>query len=280
MSDFTSEAPEVVAAGVWRLPLPSRTLPPFDHTNSYLIQAGDEALLVDLGSDDPGVLASLWATLEALGVRTLKGLLLTHTHPDHCAGVEALQRRAPVPVYLHAAERERLGVAQVEEVRDMQVFGLAEHTVHALHTPGHSPGHLSFWLPQTRALLVGDLLAAHGSTWVGVPEGDVAAYLASLTRLAEFDSALLGPGHGPLVRDPEGRIKEVRRHRLGREAEVLTALKETPSTVAELRAQVYPGVSPDLTRMAESSLLAHLVKLEAEGRVAKLAGGGPYTIRS
>jgi glyoxylase-like metal-dependent hydrolase (beta-lactamase superfamily II) len=127
-------------------------------------------------------------------------------------------------------------------------------------------------------LLVGDLLAARGSTWVGVPEGDVAAYLASLTRLSALPSRLLAPGHGELVRDPARRLAEVRQHRLEREAQVLGALGAEALTVPELRARVYPelhpAAHPELTEMAERSLQAHLIKLQREGRV--LERGGRY----
>lgn len=269
--------PEPVAPDLWRLALPSRTLPPFDHTNSYLVRAGDRGLLVDLGAADPAVLDALWNVFAALGINTLEALLLTHTHPDHCAGVAAFRARFGAPVYVHPLEQSRLQT-DTQRLTDDGEVALGALTVRALHTPGHSPGHLSFWLPWARALLVGDLLAAHGSTWVGVPEGDVSAYLASLSRLGAFGSSLLGPGHGEIVHDPAERIEAVRRHRLARETEVLSALDGAALTVADLRSRIYPGLQPDLAEMAERSLEAHLVKLTAEGRVVRLKGTDPrYT---
>jgi ribonuclease/clavin/mitogillin len=267
--------PERLADHLWRLALPSRTLPPFDHTNSYVIAAAGEGLLVDLGADDPAVLAVLPQVLAALGVSAVHALLLTHTHPDHCAGAEAFQRRFGVPVYVHPSEQQRLPF-QTQPLGDDQKVALGDLDVRALHTPGHSPGHLAFWLPWAEVVLVGDLLAAQGSTWVGVPEGDVAAYLASLARLSALPSRLLAPGHGEIVRDPAQRLAEVRQHRLEREAQVLAALGAEALTPSELRTRVYPELHPkahpELAEMAERSLQAHLDKLQDEGRVVARAG--------
>ena len=100
--------PERVGAGVWRFALPSETLPPYEHTNSYLVRAGDKAALIDAGSGDEAVLDALAESLDGLGITRLEALLLTHTHPDHVAGAAALSRRYSAPVYVHALEQPRL----------------------------------------------------------------------------------------------------------------------------------------------------------------------------
>ncbi len=265
-------ARERVADGVWRLPLPSRTLPPYNHTNSYLVRSGPAGVLIDMGSDDPQVLASLRSTLTLLGVTELTAMLLTHTHPDHCAGVAAIQESYGVPVYAHPLEHPRLTPDTQISIRPLQDgdtvpvgagTGLRVH-----HTPGHSPGHLSFSLLAARTVLVGDLLAAQGSTWVGHPEGDVSDYLASLDGLARLDAAVFGPGHGPLVREPKARLGEVRAHRLAREAEVVAALR-LPLDLSALRKTIYPDVPEALARFTEGSLQVHLAKLIREGRVVQ-----------
>ena len=266
-------AHERLAPGVWRLPLPSDTLPPYTHTNSYLVVNGPQGMLVDIGSDDPLVLAGLGETLAALGVTELTALLLTHTHRDHCAGAGAVQQIFGVPVYAHPLEQAALALP-TRPLHDGESVRVGSLELCAHHTPGHSPGHLSFHLPQARTLLVGDMLAAQGSTWVGHPRGDVADYLASLDTLSQLDAALLGPGHGPPVYHPEARLSEVRAHRLGREAQILRALRQ-PLTLAALREAVYPGSPEALKRATEGALLAHLGKLRREGRVV-MTGNARY----
>lgn len=268
---------ERLAASVWRLPLPSATLPPFDHTNSYLLQHGNEAVLVDLGSPDPAILGALQRALTTLGVTRLTALLLTHTHPDHCLGAAAAAETFGVPVYAHPLEGPQLPFPS-RPLADGERVRVGSLTLRAHHTPGHSPGHLSFHLPEARAVLVGDLLSAHSSTWVGHPGGNVADYLASLNLLEGLGATVFGPGHGPLVLEPAARLGAVRAHRLGREAEILGALSE-PLTLSALRERIYPGLQNELRHLIEGSLLAHLEKLQREGRVC-LAAGGRYERRA
>lgn len=281
---------EPLAPGVWRLPLASRTLPPHRTTNSYLIVDRGVGWLVDAGfaPDDTHALATLLAALDAVGLVTLKGLLLTHTHPDHWAGAATLQRhfaearRERLPVYVHPEELARLALpGEVRALRGGRRLTAGDLTLHARHTPGHSPGHLCFEVPEVRVALVGDLLAGEGSTWVGVPEGDVRAYLASLQGLQALALRALGPGHGALVRAPEARIAEVRAHRLERERQVLAALQHEALRLDALRERVYPELPPAAWEHAERSLLAHLVKLMAEMRVVHLGSDarGPYRAR-
>ena len=290
-----SLAPERVSAGIWRFALPSETLPPYEHTNSYLIHAGDEAVLIDAGSGDEAVLDALAESLNALGVTRLGALLLTHTHPDHVAGAAALSNRYGAPVYVHELEQPRLAFP-TERLRGGDTLTVGHRQIGVNHTPGHSPGHLSFALAAddmaaddiatdesrgvTQVVFVGDLLTAAGSTWVGLPGGNVTDYLSSLDVLgalvAGSGNTIFAPGHGPLVHRPEVRLAEVRVHRLRREAELLAALTE-PKTLTALQKGIYPEVQDALTWTAEGSLLAQLEKLVREGRVVQNRSGSEPT---
>ena len=242
--------PEPVGPGVWRLPLPSRTPPPFDHTNTYLVGNETETVLVDAGSDDPAVLDALETILSTLNLARPQALLLTHTHSDHRTGAAALRERYGLEVYAHPLELPRLEIP-ARALEDGATLTVGTQTVNVHHTPGHSPGHLSFALPSARTLLVGDLLTAEGSSFVGLPDGDVAAYLASLERLESLTVTLgtgshtvtLGPGHGPLVRNPGARLQEVRAHRLAREAEVAATQQQA---VTEDKLRTADAVDPQV----------------------------------
>ncbi len=273
------EGPNVehLTAHVWRLALPVATLPPYDHTNAYLIVDNGVGLLVDPAFDRPEGLALLKASLEEAAVRLVKGVVVTHTHEDHVAGlaqvVEAFDRPA---VYVHALEAGRLptDVGAVTALGEDRVLTVGGATVELLHTPGHSPGHLSVAVRSApgdvlEAVLAGDLVAASGSVWVGLPEGDVAAYLASLERLRRLDPPVVGAGHGPAIREPGARLAELAEHRLARERQVLGALESGLHDAAAITAAIYPDVSGDVAELARRSVLAQLVKLVAEGRVRR-----------
>jgi ribonuclease/clavin/mitogillin len=275
-------APERLSTSVWRLELPSRTLPPFTSTNTYLIVSGGVAAIVDPGFEEESQ-PELTRALDEAGARLVKAVLLTHTHGDHRAALALVLREFGGPaVYVHPLEHARLeGTAAVALVddRSMTVGGAL---VRALHTPGHSPGHLCFHLPEEGALLTGDLASGTGSVWVGLPEGDIADYLDSLDRVMALPGLrLLGPGHGPVVDGPYRRLAELRAHRLEREGQVLAAL-ETPLSLGELRETVYGELATAVRAAAEASLLAHLRKLMAEMRVVHLGDSerGPFVKRS
>jgi glyoxylase-like metal-dependent hydrolase (beta-lactamase superfamily II) len=146
---------------------------------------------------------------------------------------------------------------------------VGERTLRALHTPGHSPGSLSFQLDDG-VVLAGDVVTGTGSSWVGLPKGDVSAYLESLARLEALGARCIGPGHGPTVHDPPARLRELSTHRLAREAEIVAALQAGAETLPELLARVYPSAPASLAAFARGSLLAHLHKLMRELRVVHL----------
>ena len=276
---------ERVAPGILRLPLPSRTLPPFDHTNSYVVSDGGVGVLVDAGSDTPEAVEAVKRALEEANVMFLKAILLTHTHSDHVAGVARVQAHfGDPPVYVHPLELGRLTEGGTKNVRALpgdRTLTVGDKTVRALHTPGHSPGHLSFYLPETRTLLAGDVVAGEGSTWVGLPEGDVADFLRTVAGLLELPLLAIGPGHGPVVTHPKEKLEEIRAHRLAREGQVVGALEGASLTLTDLRRAVYPELYSELENMAERSLLAHLKKLMNEMRVLHLSEdeSGPYALR-
>src|SRR5205807_6416660 len=144
----------------------------------------------------------------------------------------------------------------------------------AVHTPGHAPDHLAYWMPEDRVLFAGDLILGRGSSMVTYPEGDVAAYLRSLDRVAALKPRILFPGHWDPVMEAGPKIAEYREHRLARESRIVEELEAGgPGSAPELTERVYASelaASSDrdqLTRAAEMTLRAHLRKLVDEGRV-------------
>lgn len=288
-----------VAPGVHQLALASRTLPPFDATWVTLLVADGRAALVDPGFADPRDADVLVAWARSHGARDLDRVLLTHTHGDHVAGLPALlERLGPVPVHVHPTEADRVpGDADVRPLADDRRLVLGGAVVQAIHTPGHAPGHLAFELSwpadaagrtEPPGVVAGDLLTGRGSSWIGLPEGDVAAYLNSLARVRSRAPAWLAVAHGEPVADPAAALDAARDHRLRREAAIVAALSE-PLRTDELVTRVYgelradpsgdaPRETPSLVRNA---LLAQLVKLMSEMRVMHLGDDaeGPWARR-
>jgi len=144
----------------------------------------------------------------------------------------------------------------------------------ALHTPGHARGHLCFYDQDRGILITGDNVVGFGSVLIDPPEGDMREYLASLARMRALPNLnVLLPGHGPAVANPYDKLDQYISHRLEREANILSAVREGATTTKEIVAAVYTDVSPKAHTMAERAVLAHLEKLEADGEVNRAASG-------
>jgi glyoxylase-like metal-dependent hydrolase (beta-lactamase superfamily II) len=221
-------------------------------TNSWIV-ARDPAYLVDPG---PALDSHLDALSDAIEQRGgLGGIALTHDHPDHAEAVPALRRRFPdAPL---AAARGQADVI----LADGDTFG----PLSALSTPGHAVDHLAFIAG--RAAMTGDAVLGEGSVFIHPDPGALADYLDALGELTRLGLAILCPGHGPPVRDPEGKLHEYISHRLEREQRLLAALAAGRRTVDELLDDAWADVPEQLRPAATITLAAHLDKLADEGRL-------------
>jgi glyoxylase-like metal-dependent hydrolase (beta-lactamase superfamily II) len=153
---------------------------------------------------------------------------------------------------------------------DGERIRLADCTLRAIHTPGHASNHVCYLLEDTRMLFTGDHVMQGSTVVIDPPDGDMAVYLASLQALLDLDVAILAPGHGYLVGEPQREVRRLIAHRLAREAKVLSALERSgDATLDELVPRVYDDVDPRRHAIAARSLEAHLLKLLAEGRVVR-----------
>jgi glyoxylase-like metal-dependent hydrolase (beta-lactamase superfamily II) len=137
-----------------------------------------------------------------------------------------------------------------------------------VHTPGHAANHLCYLLQEEKTLFTGDHVMQGSTVVINPPDGDMQAYMASLQQLLDEDLAWLAPGHGFLIAEPRAALIRLIEHRRAREAKVLQAIAEGHVGLEALLARVYDDVHPALHPAARRSLLAHLEKLRAEGRVA------------
>jgi glyoxylase-like metal-dependent hydrolase (beta-lactamase superfamily II) len=257
------------------VPVRTPTLPPATHTNTYVLGRG-RLFLVDPASPYQDEQARLDAVLDELaraGER-VAALVLTHHHVDHVSGAVHLAERLGVPIWAHAVTADKLrGRVTVERpISDGEVLDAGEAGFQAVFTPGHAPGHLCFFDPQSGALVAGDMVASVGTIVVEPDDGgDMRLYLESLARLRALSPTALYPAHGPPLvgADAIAKLDFYVAHRLEREARVLAALGADAVPVSELVPPAYPDVPPAIYPLAARSLLAHLLKLEAEGRAVR-----------
>src|SRR5205814_9975598 len=172
-----------------------------------------------------------------------------------------------LPLAERFAAPHHASVQRYPELRDGEIVRAGALNLTALYTPGHSADHLCFLIAEDRAVFTGDLVLGQGSSMVTYPEGDVAAYLHSLDRLASLEPQILFPGHWDPVTEAAAKIEEYRRHRREREAQILAEVNRGGGTAPELTRRVYSELDDKLLVAAEMTLRAHLKKLVDEGVV-------------
>jgi len=228
-------------------------------TNTWVVGDGP-SLVIDPGPDDAGHLRAVREEASEIGA-----ILLTHHHPDHAPGAARLARLAGASVMAAApASGERpLEPGDVVEGGDVRL--------QVVPCPGHTADHVVFFDPVGRALFTGDAVLGRGTSLIDPPEGDLADYLRSLERMAALGAEVIHPGHGPTVRPAAPKLQEYLDHRRERERQVLEALRGGPRAPAEIVPDIYRDYPRELHPAAARSVLAHLLKLEAEGVVTRVS---------
>jgi glyoxylase-like metal-dependent hydrolase (beta-lactamase superfamily II) len=220
--------------GVVRVRAANRSPLTLDGTNTYVVGHW----VVDPGPREREHLEAVRAAAQD----RIKGVVLTHSHPDHADGAENLGAPVVLPT-------------------DGQEVG----PFRAVATPGHSPD--SVCLIAGGACFTGDTVLGAGSVFIAPGEGSLSAYLDSLRRLRSLDLDVLCPGHGPYVWDPKAKLDEYIAHRLDRERRLLAALDAGVRDHDRLLDAAWSDVPPELRPAASLTLAAHLEKLREDGRL-------------
>ena len=234
-------------------------------TNTYLVGI-DEIAVIDPGPDDAAHLDAI----AGCGGDRIRWILLTHTHEDHSPGAAGLKKRTGANV-LAFGPGEGRGKARLDgTLGDGSVIEATEFHLTVLHTPGHASNHLCYLLNEERTLFTGDHIMEGSTVVISPPDGDMAAYLASLERLTTLRPRLkaIAPGHGHVIDDPLATVQATIEHRRAREAQVAAAVQARgTTTIPDLVEEIYADVAPPLHPVACKTVWAHLRKLADEGVV-------------
>lgn len=235
-------------------------------TNSYLI--GENTLcLIDPGPVDEVQLENF---IAAIGSAELRYILVTHTHGDHSPGAAAL----------HAATgAELVGMPAPDSYAQDRSFQPSmpwaggdiiqtdEYSIEMIHTPGHVSNHICYLLQEEEFLFTGDHVLEGTTSVILPPDGDMGDYLNSLAYLKTRSLKIFGPGHGELMNEPQAELDALIAHRLKREQKIVDCLRATgPIDIDKLVLSVYDDVASHLIPWAKKTMLAHLIKLQRDGR--------------
>ena len=164
--------------------------------NVWLIGDGDQVLVIDAAHDADAIVA-------AVAGRSVVAIACTHAHNDHIDVAVELADRLGAAIWLHPADAELWQQSYPDrrwsaDLADRQQITVGTTTVEVIHTPGHAPGAVCFWVPEIGALFSGDTLFKGGPGATGRSFSDFPTIINSIQgRLLSLDpTTRVYPGHG------------------------------------------------------------------------------------
>lgn len=182
-------------------------------TNCYLLKSGQEGVVIDPGAEGSLILRKI----EDLGVE-LKYVLNTHGHFDHIGSNDVVRGKTGAKLAIHELDAENLKNSAKNSsllvgwnlklepadtlLKEGDILSFGSHSLTVLHTPGHTPGSVSFLIDNK--IFSGDLIFAGSIGRTDLPGGSSKAMMESLKRISELpEETIIFPGHGPetILRD-------------------------------------------------------------------------------
>jgi glyoxylase-like metal-dependent hydrolase (beta-lactamase superfamily II) len=233
-------------------------------TNTYLIETPAGLVVLDPGPE--GHPEHVEAILRHSGGR-IAFIMVSHTHHDHVGAVPALQAATGAPTVGFRNSAIDAFDADIKLDHEDMFAGMQ-----ALHTPGHASDHLCFariGADGNEVLFSADHVMSWSTSIVSPPGGDMRDYFASLNLLLDRDDDVYLPGHGPALQEPRALVREMLTHRMIREQAIARKLSDGAFDTFTIMDALYSQLNPRLRKAAERNVLAHLLKMEAEGKVLR-----------
>lgn len=251
----------------------------FTGTQTYIVGT-DAVAVIDPGPADP---AHIDGILSATTGERIGYIVCTHTHRDHSPAARLLKAAtgaeivgcAPLSLDDDGPRADAsfdTTYAPDRVLTDGEQLTGPNWTLEAVATPGHTSNHLCYALIEDRALFTGDHVMGWSTTVVSPPDGDMAAYMASLEKLQGRDDAVYYPAHGEPVTNPQQLVRGLGGHRKQRERQILKLVGDGTGIIAEMVPVMYKGVDERLYPAAGRSVLAHLIDLRDRGLVHEHGG--------
>ena len=263
---------EPLAPGIARVLAHNPSAFTYYGTQTYVVGT-NEVAVIDPG---PDLAEHLDALETAIGGRRVAAIMCTHTHRDHSPAARPLSQATGAPIVGCAPlALETVGpradaafdgdYAPSRVLQDGEAIEVDGKAITAVATPGHTSNHLCYSYGD--ALFTGDHVMGWSTTVVVPPDGDMAAYMASLDKLRQRNDRIYYPAHGPAVTNPGQYVRHLMGHRMQREKQILKLVGERPRDIPDIVANAYPGLDPRLVTAAGGSVYAHLLDMQKRGQV-------------
>ena len=254
----------------------------FKGTNTYIVGDAELAII------DPGPISDVHFAniIKVIANRPVKFIFLTHSHIDHSPLAKQISNEFGAETYAFGpsgsglseimlnliAEGYESGGEGIDEdfnpnhlVKDGDFFMLNNEKITAIYTPGHMGNHVCY--QYDKILFSGDHIMDWATSMVSPPYGDLTQFMASCRMLQTKQFDLFLPGHGEPVRNPSERLNFIISHRLDREEQIISTIKNTPMTAIEITKIVYTEIDQRLIPAATRNVFAHLIDLNKRGIV-------------
>ncbi|RJF85602.1 MBL fold metallo-hydrolase [Sphingomonas cavernae] len=274
MNDFPTGEAMVLTPLVRRVLAPNPSPYTYSGTQTYIVGHGS-VVVIDPGPDDQH---HIDAILRATAGEEIAYISCTHTHRDHSPATRPLKEATAArivgcaPLVLddsgpRADEAFDRAYAPDHVLGDGESVSGPRWTLQAVATPGHTSNHLCLALLEEKALFTGDHVMAWSTSVVSPPDGDMAAYMASLELLMGRDDVIYYPAHGDPIERPQRFARGLLGHRKQREGQILRLVGRGTGEIPVMVSHMYKGLDPRLTGAAGRSVLAHLIDLRDRGVV-------------